>query len=222
MIRKVQKFFILLLFTISICFLYLAYQEHKPFAEAKIKNESIKGAVILDDTPENPLNRKIDFSMLQSMNPDIVGWLYVPQIGVDAPVLKGSNDFMYLYTDFEENDSPLGSVFTWAHADERLTDSHLCLFAHHMLSGQMFGRLKEFQNENFVKQNPVFYLYTPERSKELEVVSVFECKMTDEVFQDEWQKSENQTVTLATCTAYETTEYRLAVNAVVVREKLAL
>lgn len=222
MIRRIQKMFILLLLGISIYFLYLAYQEHKPFAEAKIKNESIKGAVILDDAPENPLDRKIDFQMLQGMNPDIVGWLYVPQIGVDAPVLKGSNDSMYLYTDFEGNYSPLGAVFTWSHADERLTDSHLCLFAHNMLSGQMFGRLKEFQNPDFEEQNPAFYLYTPERSKEVEVMSVFECEMTDEVFQDNWQESEVQTVTLATCTGYDVTPYRLAVNGKVVREKLVL
>lgn len=221
MIRKVQRFFILLLLMGSIFFFYLAYQEHRPFAEAKRKIEFIKGASILEDAPENPLDREIDFQMLQSMNPDIIGWLYIPQIGVDTPVLRGSSDSMYLYTDFEGNYSPLGSVFTWAHTDERMTEPHLCLFAHNMLSGQMFGRLKEFQDENFAEQNPVFYLYTPERSKELQVISVFECEMDAAVFQDNWQESEKQIVTLATCTEYEASKYRLAVNAEVVREKMA-
>lgn len=217
-----QKLVILLLFGSSIYFFCLAYQEHQPFAEAERKMESIKGAVVLEDASEDPLDRKIDFQMLQSVNPDIIGWLYVPQIGVDAPVLKGNHDSVYLYTDFEGNYSPLGSVFTWAHADEKMTDPHLCLFAHNMMSGQMFGRLKEFQDADFVEKNPVFYLYTPERSKEWKIFSVFECEMTDAVFQDDWQGAESQTITLAACTGYGTTPYRLAVNAMVVCEKLIL
>ena len=32
----------------------------------------------------DPMERTIDFAALQRINPEIVGWLYVPQIGVTA------------------------------------------------------------------------------------------------------------------------------------------
>ena len=103
----------------------------------------------LEKGSEDPLDRQIDFESLQRLNPDIIGWIYAPQIEVDQPILKGSSDTEYLNRDFEGNYSPLGSIFTWAHAEERLSDAHLCLFGHNMISGQMFGRLDAFTEESF-------------------------------------------------------------------------
>lgn len=222
------------LFLCSMVFAVLAYKEHKSFAEAKKNQEAIILTVVREpdkaaettetDSKVTLLDRQIDFEVLQSINPDIVGWIYAPQVGIDLPILKGKNDTEYLQKDFEGRYSPLGSVFTWSHADERLTDRHICLFAHNMISGQMFGNLKKFQEKTFREENRKLYLYTPERVKELEINSVFTCRKTDAVFQDDWneEESEAQTVTLATCTGYRNTPYRLAVNCRVVREKLVL
>ncbi|WP_270188662.1 class B sortase, partial [Mediterraneibacter gnavus] len=82
-----------------------------------------------------------------------MGWLYVPQIGVDSPILTGQTDTEYLTKDFEGAYSPLGSIFT----------------AHNMASGQMFGSLKQFTDEAFLTANPEAYLYTPERVRKLKV-----------------------------------------------------
>ena len=84
--RWIYRILLLGLLAGGIWFSYLAYREHQPFADAKVKQEALTGVVIQDDDPENPLNRKIDFEALQAINPEIVGWLYVPQIGVDMPV----------------------------------------------------------------------------------------------------------------------------------------
>lgn len=222
--RWIYRILILGLLGSGIWFSYLAYREHQPFADAKVKQEALTGVVIQDDDPENPLNRKIDFETLQTINPEIVGWLYVPQIGVDMPVLKGSDNEAYLNLDFEGNYSPLGSVFTWQDADPRFTDPHISLFAHNMPSGQMFGNLKWFDDTEFLEANPTFYLYTPERSKELCVIDVRTCNKANAIFQRDWsyEEGEEQTVTLATCVGYDNTPDRLAVTGKVVREKLIL
>lgn len=54
------------------------------------------------------MERTIDFAALQRINPEIVGWLYVPQIGVDSPILTGQTDTEYLTKDFEGAYSPWG------------------------------------------------------------------------------------------------------------------
>ena len=222
--RWIYRILLLGLLAGGIWFSYLAYREHQPFADAKVKQEALTGVVIQDDDPENPLNRKIDFEALQAINPEIVGWLYVPQIGVDMPVLKGEDNEAYLNLDFVGNYSPLGSVFTWQDADPRFTDPHISLFAHNMPSGQMFGNLKQFEDTGFLEENPTFYLYTPERSKELCVIDVQTCHKADAIFQRDWsyEEVEEQTVTLATCVSYDVTPERLAVTGKVVREKLIL
>lgn len=221
-IRKILAGALLLLGVVSTI---LAYGEHKPFKEAKVKQQAVIQTVVAEteESVEDPLERRIDFETLLKINPDIIGWLYAPQIGVDNPILKGENDTEYLSRGFDGSYSPLGSVFTWAHTDEKLSDQHLCLFGHNMMSGQIFGRLDRFENTGFQKANRKMYLYTSERSKELEVESVFTCRKDDGVFQDDWGKGSGyQTVTLATCTGYNSTPYRLTVNCRVVREKLVL
>ncbi len=198
---------------------FLAYREHQPFAEEKSRQDAVRTAVVCET--EDPLNRTIDFDMLKKINPDIVGWVYIPQIGVDSPVLKGNTDSQYLTRSFDGEYSPLGSVFTYSHTDKKLSDPHVCLFGHNMPSGQMFGQLPRFRDEDFCQENRKYWLYTPDCSKEIEIETVFEAEKDDEVFQDDWgkEKEDSQTVTLATCSGYDSTSLRIAVNGVVKKEK---
>ena len=140
------------------CF-YLAYREQKPFQEIKVKGEALQKLVVQETVSQeaDPMERTIDFAALQRINPEIVVWLYVPQIGVDSPILTGQTDTEYLTKDFEGAYSPLGSIFTFAGA--RLSDSQVYLFAHNMASGQMFGSLKQFTNDAFLAANPQAYLH---------------------------------------------------------------
>lgn len=220
MTDNIRKLWVSGLFVLGIVFAIQAYREHKPFSVAKVKHKAVIDAVVTEPDGENSrsvLDRKIDFLALQKINPDIIGWLYAPQIGVDNPILQGSNDTEYLNKDFEGKYSPLGAIFTWADADEKLTDQQICLFGHNMMSGQMFGQLDAFEDVDFRKENSKLYLYTPESSKELEVVSVFICDNKDEVFQNKQkEKSDQQTVILVTCTGYGRTPYRLVVKCKVV------
>ena len=79
------------------CF-YLAYREQKPFQEIKVKGEALQKVVVQEAGSQeaDPMERTIDFPALQRINPEIVGWLYVPQIGVDSPILTGQTDTEYL------------------------------------------------------------------------------------------------------------------------------
>lgn len=84
------------------CF-YLAYREQEPFQEIKVKGEALQKLVVQEAGSQeaDPMERTIDFAALQRINPEIVGWLYVPQIGVDSPILTGQTDTEYLTKDFE-------------------------------------------------------------------------------------------------------------------------
>lgn len=91
-----------------------------------------------------------------------------------------------------------------------------------MMSGQIFGRLDELAVDEGEEQS--IYVYTPERTKGLTIVSVYSCNKDDAVFQDDWsmEGEEVQTFTLATCTGYTRTPYRLVVNCKVTKEKVVL
>ena len=141
----------------------------------KKRGEALKE--IASGEPVDVGERKIDFAGLKEINPDIVGWLYLPQIGVDGPILTGETDETYLARDFEGNASELGSIFTFA--DAKLSDRQVYLFAHNMASGQMFGSLKKFQDPGFRKKYPDGCLYTPERTKRFRITG-WEYKTADD------------------------------------------
>ena len=210
------------LFLAGCVLLSLAYREYRPFKEERIRQEAVRTTVVQESY--DPMERQIDFAALKKINEEIVGWLYIPQIGVDCPIVKGSTDTEYLTKDFEGNESPLGSVFTYADTDERLSEQHLCLFGHNMPSGQMFGRLAEFEREQFCRENSRYWIYTPGRTKEFEVKEVGKVEKDDAVFQDNWQwgQSDSQTVTLATCAGYGNTSERIAVTGVLRNEKVII
>lgn len=209
-----------ILFVGGMLFFSIAVKEYQPYMEEKVKQKQIAQNVIRKVQQENPMKRSVDFATLKKINQDIVGWLYIPQIDVDVPVLKGKNDTVYLTRNFEGEYSPLGSVFTWAYTDEMLSDKHICLFGHNTASGQMFGKLNYFQNDQFVENNRELYLYTPCKTKKLQIEEVYICENTGDVFQEQWNESEGQIITLATCVGYEVTEERLVVNCKVVEEQV--
>ena len=68
------------------CF-YLAYREQEPFQEIKVKGEALQKLVVQEAGSQeaDPMERTIDFAALQRINPEIVGWLYVPRSGWTVP-----------------------------------------------------------------------------------------------------------------------------------------
>ena len=219
---RIYRLLVLLLLMLAVYFCVLAYKEHKPFEVAETAHQAIVQTVVKKEETNDPLKRQIDFDTLCRVNTDIIGWLYIPQLEINEPILKGQTDTEYLNKSFDGTYSPLGSVFTYAHVDEKLADPHICLFGHNMMSGQIFGKLERFKDETVWKTDPNLYVYTPERVKMLEIQSVYTCLKDDVVFQDDWTMEEEngQTFTLATCDGYTQTANRLVVNCRVVKEKI--
>lgn len=221
--KNLQRLFALFMFGISVYFFYQSYIEYRPFKDAAEKNTAIQKVVVKNKEAEDPMDRKIDFELLQNINEEIIGWLYCPQINVDQPILKGSDDQKYLQKDFEGKYDPLGSIFTFARTDSKLVDPTICLFGHNMRSGQMFGRLEEFLSPEFLNKNDLIYLYTPERTKVLKVISAEVRLSSDDVFQEGWMDESNrQTVILSTCDGYTATKNRIIVMCKTQEEKLVL
>ena len=72
----------------------------------------------------------VDWDALRAINPDVVGWIYVPGTTVNFPIVHGTDDEHYLKTDFYGQTSwvSFGSIF--------LSE----LPAHHLLHRALRGR----------------------------------------------------------------------------------
>ena len=159
----------------------------KLFDRERTDKQLIKQVVEVPDDnqgldPNDPFNRKIDFATLKQINPDIVGWVYIPDTSIDYPILMGNNDSFYLNYDYRKYYSELGSIFSYAGSDF-IKDDHVCLFGHNIFTQQMFGGLKNYYNSDYAANHSKMYIYTPDRTKECSLYSAFECRYSDEIFE---------------------------------------
>ena len=247
---KLKRFINAVLVVALLALLFLGFRELYMFWSAQNDNNTLKEVAVKvpDDPsldPENPFNRYIDFDALQEINPDIVGWIYIPDTMIDYPILIGDSDEYYLNRNYMGEWSSLGSIF--AFADVGLNkDNHICLFGHNMISQQMFGGLDNWKSQEYADNHKYCYIYTPDRTKECSLISAFRCHKTDAVFEldktgDATDTTElvvslmdrsvvdmdlpdntGQIFTLASCDGYSGTPYRFVTNYVVSGEKYVL
>ena len=91
-------------------------------------------------------------TILRGVCPDYLGWLKVPDVGIDLPVVQGEDNEYYLTHDAEGNRSRYGALFADCRAKK---DGNLLIYGHHMKNGSMFGRLTELMNKETFEATPL-------------------------------------------------------------------
>ena len=107
-----------------------------------------------DDIP-NP-----DFDELAAVNPEIVGWIYVPGTTINYPVVQTDNNKKYLNTLFNGKANVSGSIFM--DCDDTapgMVDQQTTLYGHHMNNGGMFNPIADTANQDsFDAIKNVYYI----------------------------------------------------------------
>lgn len=106
----------------------------------------------------------VDFDMLLEENPDTVAWIRFDEPSVISyPVVKSKDNEEYLTKTFSANDNKLGTIFVDMRNSSDFSDRNTIIYGHNLrVSGRMFSKLLEYEDEDFYKKNPRFYLYTPD------------------------------------------------------------
>ncbi len=106
----------------------------------------------------------VDFATLQTLNPDIYGWLYIPNTNVDYPVACSSpdkDDDFYLDHNIYGQYEFAGTLYSEKQNGTDLADRNTVIYGHNMLNGTMFRTLHNFEDAAFFEQTPEFYIYAP-------------------------------------------------------------
>lgn len=203
----------------------------------KVRNVAIKNA---DDKEKF----RVDFDELMKINKDTVGWIrfYKEPSQINYPVVQGADNDLYLHKTFSANENTLGAIFVDAEASSDFTDKNTIIYGHRMKDGSMFRKLEEYKDEDFWKENPYFYIYTPDgREITYKIYSVGQVLDTSDTYltsfasDEEYQTfldmtmkeadydtgvkvtTDDTVVTLSTCTA-ASDEHRFVVRGVKEKE----
>lgn len=178
-------------------------------------------------TMKNP----IDFNELIKVNPDIAGWLKIRALDISYPVVQGEDNDFYLHRTFEKEDNFAGCLFMNYENRKDFTDRNTVIYGHNMKNGSMFGKLKQFGDEEIFNKSKFFWIFTPDFIYQYRIFSAmvvnkvgltYQIAFTEDEFRDfvnvAFENSqvdntgvevtgEDRVVTLSTCTGDDATRF---------------
>ncbi len=111
---------------------------------------------------------EIDFEEQWEINPDICGWICMPQTLVDCPVLRNGSsddphDAYYLDTTVGGERGLPGSIYMEPCNSPEFTDFNTVIYGHNMKNGTMFGEMDKLEDEAFFEAHEFIYIVTPDK-----------------------------------------------------------
>lgn len=129
----------------------------------------------VEDVASEPVDNPIDFAALQAQNPDVYGYMNIPNTNIDLPILfNAENDNYYLTHDIDGNSTIVGAIYTQSMNKQDFTDPVTVLYGHTLLNGTMFSELHKFEDPEFFEQNPYFTIYLPNEILTYEAMAALE------------------------------------------------
>ena len=114
------------------------------------------------EADEDGTGFRVDFDELLSINPDTIAWIRFDEPSIiNYPVVKSEDNEEYLTKTFAENDNKLGAIFMDMRNNSDFSDRNTIIYGHHLnVSPDMFSRLNLYEDEEFCREHPDFYIYT--------------------------------------------------------------
>lgn len=144
----------------------------------------------------------VDFDALLKENPDTVAWIRFDEPSVISyPVVKSADNEEYLTKTFTDNDNKLGAIFMDMRNNPDFLDMNTFIYGHNMkIGGEMFSQLTEYESEEFCKEHPYFYIYTPDgKVRTYTIFSAGVVKDTAENYEISYQTDEDFENYINTC-----------------------
>lgn len=170
------------IFLISLAvFLFSAFQlgiivKHYLDARHEYADVAVQVAPEPQEESADPLDRTIDFASLQAINPEAVAWLWVPNVGIDYPVMHASDNDKYLRHTINGTYLSAGSIFEDYRNAADFSDRSAYIFGHHMKDVSMFSHLMDYRDQSVWQRDPYIYLFLPQSTR---VYQIFSVHMTD-------------------------------------------
>ena len=138
---------------------YVQMPETVPATTQSKENDSTEP---VQTQPADTIWPKVDFTALQMINPDVVGWIYIEGTNVNYPIVQANDNDYYLYRLISGETNSSGSIFLDAGASELFQSRNNTLYGHNMKNGTMFADITDYVDQEFYEQHPVALLLTRE------------------------------------------------------------
>lgn len=137
--------------------------------------------------------RSVNLKALQEVNPDVVGWIYIPDTVISYPIMYGTDNDFYLKHTWDKQKNIVGSIFVDYRSSKDLSDFNTLIHGHNMRDDSMFGSLHNYKEAEFLATHPDVYIITEDGCQKYRIFSTFMAKLkTAEPFQMEFEGDEDK------------------------------
>ena len=131
----------------------------------------------VEDDPVMDEMAKIDLAALRAVNPDVLGWIRIPDTKIDYPLMQGEDNDFYLNHTWEKTPNSVGSIFLEHLNSADLTDYNTIVYGHNMNNGSMFAGLQNYAMPDYWKEHPYVYVLTDAGVYRYEVFVFFRAEI---------------------------------------------
>lgn len=135
---------------------------------------------------------QIDLDALRQVNPDVIGWILIPDTEINYPLLQGEDNDFYLNHTWKGQKNSVGSVFLEYQNSADMMDYNTIVYGHNMRDGSMFADIRNYAVKDYWKTNPFIYIVTDAGVYRYDVFSAYKADLEGLTFGVEFPKEESK------------------------------
>lgn len=124
----------------------------------------------------------LNLGVLQSVNEDVLGWIYITGGEISYPLLRSYDNRDYLYKTWEKKFSNAGSVFLECKNNRSFQDFNTIIYGHHMYNGSVFAPMVNYRDPEYLAAHPYIYIFTGNELRRYEIFSTYEAELTSDTY----------------------------------------
>ena len=156
--------------------LMLLYGAYSLWDTCQINRRAFISGELMKYKPAGKTDESPSLQELQKINPDVCAWLTVDGTKIDYPVVQGETNLEYINQDIYGEFALSGSIFLDKDNSPDFTNRKTILYGHNMKDGSMFRGLRNFLDDEFLKEHHILYLYLPDEG--VWIFVIVKCEYT--------------------------------------------
>lgn len=148
------------------------------------------GDVPLQESEPESAPIDVNFQVLAQTNDDIVAWIYCPETPISFPVVQGTDNNYYLYRLFDGTWNKSGTLFADYRNSGDFSDKNTIIYGHNMKNDSMLGTLPKYEDPDYYRDHPIFWLLTPQASYKVELAAGYVTEATADIYSFGWSDDE--------------------------------
>ncbi len=116
-----------------------------------------------------------DLAALREVNPDVIGWIEIPDTVLSYPIMQGTDNDYYLNHTWKGASSAVGSIYMDYRNDAGFSDFNTIIYGHRMGNGTMFNSLHNYEDSAYWEDHPAVYVVTDEGVRRYEIFASYEA-----------------------------------------------